>query len=316
MAINTNNTQIGVLLESVFGVTASNPTHSINKMQFCHGDFPGSTSEVISTTNILTAGTAPNNYTLFTGSNWSVPSEGVTILASGVSGLIKSSGLPAGAAISFIRLLSNSGSVPIFDIPVDIAKGVDNAVLSKISGIVANEQVVLKDLRMKIVTKGGFSFNNALASAILRHIVGIPNTLLGYYGALMFGQGYVYETSSVTIASPLYMDIYDGATIPESANLEPTGTLLWKSTISTSSTSYLEVNGTCISSTRQLTANATATGTATYIRIIKNAITTGGTVYPKLTMQLKVGVNCFFNTPNMVTGQSNTLEYFNVLILS
>ncbi len=192
MAINTNAAQIGILLEPVFGVTQPNTNYGISKLQFCHGEFPGSTSSVISSTNILSTGTAPNNNTSFTGTVWSVPSEGVTILATPISGFIKSSGLPVGAAISFIRLLNSSGSVVLFDIPVDTAKGADNAVLSKISGIVAADQITLRDLRLKIATKGDFSFNNTLASSIIRNITNNSNVTMGYYGTLMFGQGYVY----------------------------------------------------------------------------------------------------------------------------
>lgn len=321
MAINTNASQIGVLLESIFGVASSNNTHGINKLQFCHGDFPASTSTTISATDTLTAGTAPNNFTIFNGTNWSVPSEGVTILASAISGLIKSTGLPAGAAISFVRLFSNSSSVPIFDIPVDIAKGADNAVLSKISGIVANEQIALKDIRMKIVTKGDFSFNNALASAILRHIVGNANTLIGYYGALMFGQGYVYDTGAGTIASPLIMDIYDGTIIPESANMEPTGTLLWRKQISDGSgaqPNIFSISGTSVTLSSSQSANAIATGTPKYLRVYKNGVTTpGGLNYPKLVLQIPIGNGVGFASIDRTTvtsGQSVSLNDVSFII--
>ena len=311
MAINTNEAHIGTLINTIFTSDAPQAIYGICKLQFCHGEFPGSTSTVISATNILNSGSAPNDNVAFSGTNWSVPSEGVAILASSISGFIKSSGLPVGAAISFIRLLASNGITVLFDIPVDIAKGIDNAVLNKVYGIVAGEQIILKDLRIKIVTKGEFSFNNALAASLIRVITGNPNLNIGYAGALLFGHGYVMSDSGAATASPLIMDIYDGTTIPESANAEPTGTLLWRKSISDAATvmpSIFNVNGTSVSLSSSQSANAVASGVPKYLRIYKNGITTSeGNNYPKLVMQMPIGSGVGYasiDRTTIVSGQS------------
>lgn len=321
MAINTNAAQIGYMLDTVFTSSTPQVNQGICKLQFCHGEFPGSTSTIISATNILNAGSQPNDNIAFSGTNWSVPSEGVAILASPISGFIKSTGLPVGAAVSFIRLLAANGTTALFDIPVDVAKGIDNAVLSKIYGILAGEQITLKDLRIKIATKGEFSFNNALASSFIRVITGNPNLNIGRSGALLFGHGYVMSNSGAVTASPLIMDIYDGSTIPESANNEPTGTLLWRKSISDVATvmpSIFNVSGTSVSLSSSQSANAVASGVPKYMRIYKNGITTSeGNNYPKLVMQIPIGTGTGFASIDRTTitsGQSVSLNEVSFII--
>ncbi len=310
MAINTNASYIGnSLINTVFSATPPSATNGISRVQLCHGEFPGSTSTTISAANILSDNNA------FAGTNWSVPSEGVSILASPISCLIKSTGLPANAAIGFIRLLNNNSTAVIFDVPVDISKGADNAVLSKISGIVAGEQITIKDLRLKIATKGEFSFNNALAAYLMRSILGNVNLSIGYAGALLFGFGYVINQTGTPTAAPMIMDIYDGATIPESANLEPTGTLLWRKQISDATMAVpniFSISGTSITLNSPQSANAVASGVPKYVRIYKNGITTAdGSTYPKFVLQMPIGSGVGYasiDRTTIVSGQSVSLN--------
>lgn len=305
MAINTNTAYVGSLINTVFSTSPPMATNAISRVQLCHGEFPGSTSTSISATNILSDGA------IFAGTNWSVPSEGVSILAFPVSCLIKSTGLPASAAIGFIRLLNNDMTSVIFDVPVDISKGADNAVLSKIAGIVAGEQITIKDLRVKIATKGEFSFNNSLAGYLIRSIIGNVNLGIGYGGTLMFGHGFVLNQSGTPTAAPLIMDIYDGSTIPESANLEPTGTLLWRKQISDVAMAVpniFNVSGTSVTLMSSQSANAVATGVPKYLRIYKNGITTSdGSTYPKFVLQMPIGNGIGYasiDRTSIVSGQS------------
>lgn len=310
MTINTNASYIGnYLINTVFSVTPPTVANGINRVQLCHGEFPGSTSTTISAANVLSDNNA------FAGTNWSVPSEGVSILASPVSCLIKSTGLPANAAIGFIRLLNNNSTAAIFDVPVDISKGADNAVLSKIAGIVAGEQITIKDLRLKIATKGDFSFNNELAAYLIRSILGNVNLSICYGGALMFGHGFVLSQSGAPTAAPLIMDIYDGSIIPESANLEPTGTLLWRKQISDVAMAVpnvFNVSGTSVTLNSSQSANAVASGVPKYVRIYKNGITTAdGSTYPKLVLQMPIGSGVGYasiDRTTIVSGQSVSLN--------
>ncbi len=111
------------------------------------------------------------------------------------------------------------------------------------------------------------------------------------------------------------MDIYDGATIPESANLEPTGTLLWRKQISDASgalPNIFNISGTSITLSSSQSANAVASGIPKYLRIYKNGVTTpNGLSYPKLVMQMPIGSGVGYasiDRTTIVSGQSVSLN--------
>ncbi len=294
------------ILKNIF-VDYSQTIYPLTHFQLCKGNIPLTTT----VNGMPTADTLGSAFTALSGSNFTAPVNGASNLISPVTIPIKAG--VTNQTATYMRGVWSSDSYPLMTIDVSASSSASAAKFNQLTVSTGNT-IQLTGLNFSLQNTTDTLLSTAFYNNILAYLLG-KTTGQGYTNSLMFGYPKVYNVSTgAEVNAVLAVEAYDGVvpTDPEAAG----GNLLWKSTIATTSTSYLEVNGSCISSTRQLTANATATGTATYIRIIKNAITTGGTVYPKLTMQLKVGVNCFFNTPNMVTGQSNTLEQFNVLILS
>lgn len=293
------------ILKNIF-CEYSQPIYSLTAFQLCKGTIPLSTVS----SGMPTADALGNAFTALTGTNFTSPVNGSSSLISPVTIPIKSG--VTNQLATYMRGVYSSDVYPLFTLEVSNTNSASAAKFN-ITTVSTGNTVQLTGLTFSLQNGSDTLLSTAFYNNILAYLLG-KTTGQGYNNSLMFGYPKVFNPSTGAEANAvLAVEAYDGPvpTDPEAA----TGTLLWKSTISTTSTSYLEANGLCISSTRTLTANATATGTATHIRIIKNAITSGGAVYPKLTMQLKVGVNCFFNSPNMVTGQSNTLEQFNVLVL-
>jgi hypothetical protein len=198
----------------------------------------------------------------------------------------------------------------------------DTALLNKTTGLLAGDQLILMDMRIAIKTQGDFSFNNALAGAILRNIIGSVDWYTGYAGGLGFGHGYSLNQSGAISSSStgLVFEIYDSLIIPASANNEATGTLLWKKTYvdpSQGQNSLFYVVGNSVTLSASMSANAIASGTPKYLRIYKEGIETTDTRYPKLVIQVPVntGGNGFATVDrNTVTaGQSMSLNEITML---
>ena len=294
------------ILKNIFS-EYNQPIYPLNAFQLCKGSVPTTTVA----NGMPVADTLGSAFTALSSANFTSPVNGSSSLISPVTIPIKSG--VTNQTATYMRGVWSNDSYPLFTVDVSNTN-TPTAAKFNLTTVSTGNTVQLTALNLALQNTTDTLLSTAFYNNILAYLLG-KTTGQGYNNSLMFGYPKVFNVSTgAEVNAVLAVEAYDGPvpTDPEAA----AGTLLWKSTIATTSTSYLEVNGTCVSSSRTLTANATATGTATYIRIIKNAITTGGTVYPKLTMQLKVGVNCFFNSPNMVTGQSNTLEQFNVLLLS
>jgi len=295
------------ILRNMF-VTNINQVYTLTHFQLCKGNVPLTTVA----SGMPVADTLGSAFTSLTGANFTAPVNGVSSMIAPVTIPIKSG--VTNQTATYMRGVSTNDTYPLFTVDVSSVASANAARFNQ-TLISTGNSIQLLGLNLSLQNGADTLLSTAFYNNILASLLG-KSTGQGYNNNLMFGYPKVVRLdTNAEVDAVLAVEAYDGV-IPTDPEEAPTGTLLWRSVIATTSTSYLEVNGTCISSTRQLTANATATGTATYIRIIKDAITTGGAVYPKLTMQLKVGVNCFFNTPNMVGGLSNTLEQFNVLILS
>jgi len=296
MPINTNPDAIRAVIIPIFspyvGQLLSQSIY-MNKFQVVHGDIPDNIFSNITATNLLNAS---STHFTFTNGAWSTPINGVVSMTTPSGGAIKSSGLPVSPAVSFIRLF-NSPNLPFFDIPVSLTDTPDTVKVNKTSGLVVNDLVYVTGFKMKLPTTGDFSFNNNLASIFLRAINGttelVATSSIGVGGYFCFGAGVVTNSSGSASPASTIIDIYDNPTIPNSANDDPTGTLLWRYTVSNlnlvSGKSIFLVVGNTVNLEVPLTANAIASGTPKYIRIYREAITVSNSFYPKIVLQMPVG---------------------------
>lgn len=249
----------------------------------------------------------------FSSSNFSAVSGGRCDLVTPVTIPIRSS--QVNQVPRFIRLQNNTASTTGFiDIDVNNVPGTSNAIISSIS-ISTGNTVQITDMRFIIKPINGIKMTPALYNCILQRIIGFPAANIGYGGSLMFGWPKVINSAGSEVNAVLAISAYDGVP-PESSEDAATGTLLWKRTIPTTEGSMFSMLAPFnILSNKIHTSNALATGTPTYIRVVKNAITSSPFVYPQLTLQLEVGKHVSFYKNQMATGVSNTLEQFSFQIL-
>lgn len=214
---------------------------------------------------------------------------------------------------TFIRLqIANTSTTGFYDIEVNSTPGPSNAVINSMS-ISTGDVVQITDLRFALKPQNDLKMTPILYDAMLHAMIG-RNFTSGYNGALLFGWPKIMNNAGGESNAVLAIEAWDGIP-PASSEDDATGTLLWKRTIPVTETSiFSTINGLVISN-RPHTTNATANGVPTYIRVVKNAITSSPHIYPKLTLQLEVGKHVSFYRPTMITGQTNTLDMFSFHLL-
>jgi hypothetical protein len=110
---------------------------------------------------------------------------------------------------------------------------------------------------------------------------------------------------------------YSGV-IPASANDAATGTLLWTKNLTVDQMFSVSGNGMVLNGA--MAANASATGTATYVRVVKAAYTesTWFSSFPECVIQAPVGPPSngvtFSPSADMVSGVSANMTQFTVLL--
>lgn len=269
------------------------------------GAIPPSPSVAISAADNITSGTVALTHSLFTS-----PAAGSIQLLGPLTIPIKSSVVDA--VPTFIRL-QTSGAIGVLDIPVSDVPGPDNAVISNVL-ISTGQSVQITSLRVALSGFNDLVMSTAYYNGILRLMFGVP-TAEGWGNRLLGTWSKVLNSSGSEANAVLAIEAYDGA-VPATDDEVPAGTLLWKRTVPTSELpSVLTVVGNSIYSNRTHQAAALASGTPTFIRIVKNAITSGTAVYPRLCIQLTLERHVGFYQTNMVTGVVNTLEQFNLSML-
>lgn len=309
-------------LQSVIGGTANQP---FTDFRLYKGSLPTSLLDNLSDANILSSaslGAAGGSVVIPYTSCWAAPSSGVTMLTSNLAIFIRGTGLPASPIPGFLRFYS--AGTPVMDIEVSTTKGPQVAQLSSVSTVTAGQVLSLMDLKFRIATSGPVSLNNSFASAILRQMtsqtqyIAVPALASPGY---MAGFPWVYSINAssgetLVVSAPIIATAYDGP-IPTSANAEATGTKLWEKSYSSANGSNIwEVSGSTMGLVYTFSANASASGTPTYIRITKPEVSITGTYpghYPRFVVQVPVGVGsgtANFTQTDFVSGQSVSLNPF------
>lgn len=214
---------------------------------------------------------------------------------------------------TFMRLQSaNTSTTGFYDIEVNSTAGPSNAVINSMS-ISTADVVQITDLRFALKPQNDLKMTPILYDAMLHAMIGRSFTP-GYNGSLFFGWPKIMNNAGGESNAVLAIEAWDGIP-PESSEDDATGTLLWKRTIPTTETSIFSTTNGLVISNRPHVTNAVANGVPTYIRVVKNAITSSPYVYPKMTLQLEVGKHVSFYRPTMITGQPNTLDMFSFHLL-
>lgn len=251
---------------------------------------------------------------------WALPSSGVTMLSSALPLYIRSTGLPTSPIPGFLRFFNSS--TPYLDIEVSAIKENKKAQISSMSAVTAGQVLALSDIRFKLATSGPLSFNNSLASAILRCLtttIYLEKIISTSSSGYEFGYGSIQDPYVLGgggfAAVPIIIEAYDGA-IPASANDAPTGTKLWTQTYTdNNSISIWLISGNSLGLNYTFSANALASGTPTYLRIYKNQYNNPPMFVPKMVIQAPVGVGdgyAQFTANTFTAGQEVSLNSFTI----
>lgn len=343
MAVKINPASLEDVLKLVFtntSVIGNDYSHSdnwtssylpmVDSFEVYKGPMPSNPS-VANSLNSLGTGSLP------TGS-FAAPSQGVSILSVPREFNTPVS-LPASPIPSYVRL-KNVINVPMDFIDIDAAASAAAkvCVLSQMTALSSSSTYSLEDIRFKIKTQGDFSFNNTIANHILRLLLNISPESSGKRGYLSFGSAMIYENNSQISAMPnkddatsggtatttaLRISAYTGA-IPNSANDVATGIKVWEyavdMNVSRSEPCIFDVAGNTVFLNRSLTANATANGTITYIRVQKDGVSSSASgftnSYPTMVMQVPVGSGAGqaqMSKTIVTSGESITLNEFGMI---
>lgn len=300
-----NTAAVQGLLLGLFTENYSTTVSTVAQLRLCKGIIPASPATALVAGDILDSAAIAITHSLFTS-----PANKSAQLINPLTIPIKAS--VTNAVPTFIRL-QTSGAVGILDIPVAGTPGADNAVISSMS-ISTGQSVQITSLRLALSGLNDLVMSTAYYNNILRLLLGSP-TAEGDSNRLMGTWGKVINSSAAEANAVLAIEAYDG-TVPLTDDETPAGTLLWKRTVPTTEIAILSVVGASIYSNRTHQASALASGVPTFIRIVKNAITSGTNVYPRLCIQLTIEKHASFYQTAMVTGVVNTLEQFNLALLS
>lgn len=255
---------------------------------------------------------------------WSAPAAGVLTLA---DPFLEIPTNVTGTA-SFLRLYAVGA--PLMDIPVSTTPGDGVAVLSSLSAV-SGSALHLTDLRIKLNTVGAMSVSPVVANYFLLALIGAPNPYMHessghevpYLGALSAGWR---ESSTLETLNdhPTVLMAYAGD-VPSSAT-DPIGsaTLLWSHT-GIPARDLVDPVGAGLALTATVTANAVATGTPSFLRVVRPAVDYSfggyldGVVTPECVVQIPVGgaaSGCSFSPTSLTAGQPATLVQLTVSLAS
>lgn len=194
--------------------------------------------------SVSAGGTQIHSTNFYNSQNWTLPSNGVTILSTPIniytagSGVFGSTGLShTNGHLRFKRKTGNgSTETGVLDIEMSTVRNPQKAKVDKDTFVHSNNFAVL-ELGFKILTRGNTSFNNALANTILKSLLIKGDTTIngwiGFFGGLPF----IQDAGGSFHNAPIVFSAYDGV-VPLSANFEATGTKLWEH-VKTDSTSLV-----------------------------------------------------------------------------
>lgn len=291
MAWNLNPNTVGVnYLGSIFtdgGYVGAN--YPVGLCKVFSGTMP--TSPTVTTG--ITALTGDTDCSL----SFYPPSDGVTILGSNIVFTATATG-----TASFIRFY-DPYNTPVYDVSASTSASIDTAVLSTLS-VTTGNQFTLTNLRLKMAVTGDVSVSPGVANDFLYKMIGYTPTY-GLSPKLFSNNdpaGSYLGTDQVTYS------LYTGA-IPTRADLAPTGTLVWTKT-PTDACCFIQV-GLGISLLSNLSANAVASGTPTYLRVRRSALTLSGYgTLPEAIIQVPVattGSGCTLSASTFTSGQSYSI---------
>lgn len=270
------------------------------------------------------SGTQPANPTITTGitachasdvamsnGNWLPPSNGVISLAAPLA--FTSNGARVGSFVRFYGNNVSSQSTPVMDVPLGTSIGAGNALINSVD--FANAVTYnISTLRIKLNTVGTLFLNNAVANCFLGLMIGMPpqSSEGGQYGLGAFSR-WGFTSGSGTFTKALTVKAYDG-TPPASALVSATGNLLWSKTLTADS--LLAVSGLGMALTGDQSANATLSGTPSYIRIEKAAWTdaAAGISAPACLAQVPIGVACAFSPATVTAGADTALSNLTIVL--
>lgn len=257
--------------------------------------------------------------------NWNPPAAGVVTLASPAVITPNTTG-----TATFLRVLIGGGQ-PLMDIPVSATAGDGFAQLSTLNAV-SGAALQLLDLRFKLNTMGGMSVSPIVANYFLGALIGAPNPYMHevsghevpYLGALSAGRR---ETSTLETLNdhPTVLRAYAGD-VPAAAT-DPIGsaTLLWTHT-GIPARDLVDPVGSGLALAATVTANASASGTPTFLRVTRPPIDyfgaggyLDGVVTPETVVQIPVGgaaSGCSFSPTSFTAGQPATLVQLTVSLAS
>lgn len=320
MPITLNHADLAPLLAATFCANDAGYPGGIYRFQLFGGPQPSHPT--------ITAGIVPLSTSLYTLTHdrWSAPAAGVVTLADPIEIPINATG-----TATFLRIYGAYGSGNLMDIPVSTTPGDGVAVLSSLSAV-SGSALHLTDLRIKLNTVGAMSVSPVVANYFLLALIGAPNPYMHesnghevpYLGALSAGWR---ETSTLETLNdhPTVLMAYAGD-VPSSAT-DPIGsaTLLWSRT-GIPARDLVDPVGAGLALTATVTANAVATGTPSFLRVVRpsNDYTSmggylDGVVTPECVVQIPVGgaaSGCSFSPTSLTAGQPATLVQLTVSLAS
>jgi hypothetical protein len=258
----------------VNGIIGSTPVNALcYYIDFYSGSQPASP-------DITPSGTQLASNIVLNG-NYSAPSGGVCTLSAPVTGTASASG-----TIGFARISDASG-YPVIDTTVGLSGSGAGCIVSSTSVTSGGTITILNlDIKMPYDNGGSLKLNSDVVNRLAAMAAGIDGTAMqmGISGAVK---------------------IYSG-TPPANADIAPTGTLL--ATIPTGATSpWSAASGGTATLLSNLSANASATGTAGYARWEKGQFVIQGSVGTS-------NANFILNTLSLTSGSPVTLTEASVTL--
>lgn len=269
----------------------------------------------------LCGGTMPANPLVTTGfttlsggvivdGGWLPPSDGVCTLSNPVAITPNANG-----TITFIRLCMAGSTTGVIDISVGLVGSGASCIVSSLTAV-SGTPVAISDLRVKLNTTGDFSVGATIANDFLLSLLNTNRDsryIAANAASRLEAPGGAY-TKAVTV------NVYDGP-IPAKADDAATGTRLWTKAIT--GNNLFNVSGLGMSLAEALTANALASGTPTYARVVKAAYSGVNTIdgltysWPATVFQLPIGPptnGCIMTPGVLVSGQSATITNMTVTL--
>lgn len=239
------------VLNSIIGSAATSNTTSMAYYINCYsGTQTASPTDTPTGSFVNTTGTQAPNVNTF----MSAPSGGISQLSSSRAGTVNANNA---ITVTTARIYASNGTTPIIDTTASLLGGGGGVIVPTMTSSTGVPFVVdFFSLRMP-ATNGTLSINDSLRDAIVSAIC--------------------VASANIGACSVATINVYSGS-IPSSANAAATGTILWTGTTAATGASWGTVSGGSASLASNITANASATGTATYARIIKNTFVIQGTV--------------------------------------